>query len=210
MTPENAKIAFLRYVFKWPTFGSAFFEVKVSHQHIWMMHKQLSLWRHEQQNGDTSYPEHLLVAINKHGVSLIDPVSKEILATHSFTRISNWSSGNTYFHMTIGNLVRGSKLLCETPLVNMISPHFTLSLFSKRAGSGKITQIIPYPDFESWDETNSFSFLLFNCRATKWMIYWHHISAWCWVLWINKSTLCRASSNSNIIIILFVLNQVVY
>lgn len=96
LTVENAKIAFLRYVYKWQTFGSAFFEVK--------------------QNGDTTFPEHLLISINKHGVSLIDPSSKEILVTHSFTRISNWSSGNTYFHMTIGNLVRGSKLLCETPL----------------------------------------------------------------------------------------------
>ena len=42
---------------------------------------------------------------------------QEFLATHAFTKISNWSSGNTYFHMTIGNLVRGSKLLCETNLV---------------------------------------------------------------------------------------------
>ena len=41
---------------------------------------------------------------------------QDVLVTHPFTRISNWSSGNTYFHMTIGNLVRGSKLLCETSL----------------------------------------------------------------------------------------------
>jgi myosin-7 len=82
----------------------------------------------QQQNGDTQFPEHLLVAINKHGVSLIDPTTKDVLVTHAFTRISNWSSGNTYFHMTIGNLVRGSKLLCETPLVS--PPHTINSLTS--------------------------------------------------------------------------------
>ncbi|OQR74360.1 myosin-VIIa-like, partial [Tropilaelaps mercedesae] len=96
MSAEDAKIAFLQHIYQWPTFGSAFFEVK--------------------QTTDTSLPDQLLVAINRHGVSLIQPSSKDILATHPFTRISNWSSGNTYFHMTIGNLVRGNKLLCETPL----------------------------------------------------------------------------------------------
>jgi myosin-7 len=97
MSPEDAKIAFLKVIYRWPTFGSAFFEVK--------------------QTTDPTYPEHLLIAINKQGVSLIHPITKELLVTHPFTRISNWSSGNTYFHMTIGNLVvRGSKLLCETPL----------------------------------------------------------------------------------------------
>ncbi|XP_076340822.1 unconventional myosin-VIIa ck isoform X2 [Tachypleus tridentatus] len=96
MKPEEAKINFLKIIYKWPTFGSAFFEVK--------------------QTTDPSFPDQLLIAINKHGVTLIDPDSKDILVTHPFTRISNWSSGNTYFHMTIGNLVRGNKLLCETPL----------------------------------------------------------------------------------------------
>ncbi|KPJ07555.1 Myosin-VIIa [Papilio machaon] len=96
MTPEDAKITFLKVIYRWPTFGSAFFEVK--------------------QTTEPNYPELLLIAINKHGVSLIHPQSKDILVTHPFIRISNWSSGNTYFHMTIGNLVRGSKLLCETSL----------------------------------------------------------------------------------------------
>ncbi|ELT99384.1 hypothetical protein CAPTEDRAFT_226057 [Capitella teleta] len=94
--PEEGKIAFLKLLYKWPTFGSAFFEVK--------------------QSTETTFPEILLIAINKHGVNLIHPQTKDILATHPFTKISNWSSGNTYFHMTIGNLVRGSKLLCETSL----------------------------------------------------------------------------------------------
>ncbi|EEB17358.1 myosin VII, putative [Pediculus humanus corporis] len=96
MSSEDAKITFLKITYRWPTFGSAFFEVK--------------------QTTEPNYPELLLIAINKHGVSLIHPQTKEILVTHPFTRISNWSSGNTYFHMTIGNLVRGSKLLCETSL----------------------------------------------------------------------------------------------
>uniref|UniRef100_A0AAX7TJ81 Myosin VIIAa n=1 Tax=Astatotilapia calliptera TaxID=8154 RepID=A0AAX7TJ81_ASTCA len=97
---EEAKLMFLKVIYKWPTFGSAFFEVK--------------------QTTEPNYPEILLIAINKHGVSLIDPKSKDILTTHPFTKISNWSSGNTYFHITIGNLVRGSKLLCETSLVGAI------------------------------------------------------------------------------------------
>ena len=53
---EEAKINFLKIIYHWPTFGSAFFEVK--------------------QTTDTNYPEMLLIAINKNGVSLIHPQTK--------------------------------------------------------------------------------------------------------------------------------------
>ncbi len=56
MSPEDAKIQFLKIIYRWPTFGSAFFEVK--------------------QTTEPTCPEMLLIAINKHGVSLINPVDK--------------------------------------------------------------------------------------------------------------------------------------
>lgn len=56
MSPEDAKVTFLKVVYRWPTFGSAFFEVK--------------------QTTEPNYPEMLLIAINKHGVSLIHPQTK--------------------------------------------------------------------------------------------------------------------------------------
>lgn len=65
MSPEDAKITFLKIVYRWPTFGSAFFEVK--------------------QSTEPDYPELLLIAINKHGVSLIHPQTK---ASNFFIEIS--------------------------------------------------------------------------------------------------------------------------
>ncbi|XP_042741292.1 unconventional myosin-VIIb [Lagopus leucura] len=95
-TVDEAKIAFLKIIYRWPTFGSAFFEVK--------------------QTSEPNFPEIVLIAINKQGVSLIHHKTKEILTVYPFNKISNWSSGSTFFHMTIGNLVRGSRILCETSL----------------------------------------------------------------------------------------------
>ncbi|KAM6217467.1 unconventional myosin-VIIb [Rhynchocyon petersi] len=95
-TVEEAKVAFLKWICQWPTFGSAFFEVK--------------------QTSESSYPDIVLIAINRHGVLLIHPKTKDLLTTHPFTEIASWSSGGTYFHMALGSLGRDSRLLCETSL----------------------------------------------------------------------------------------------
>ncbi|XP_039203056.1 unconventional myosin-VIIb isoform X1 [Crotalus tigris] len=91
---DEAKVAFLKFIYRWPTFGSAFFEVK--------------------QTSEPNFPDIVLIAINRQGISIIHSKTKEILALYPFNKISNWSSGSTYFHMTIGNLVRGNRILCET------------------------------------------------------------------------------------------------
>ncbi|CAH7099288.1 Myo7b [Phodopus roborovskii] len=95
-TVAEAKVEFLKWICRWPTFGSAFFEVK--------------------QTSEPSYPDILLIAINRHGLLLIHPKTKELLNTYPFTKISSWSSGSTYFHMALGSLGQGSRLLCETSL----------------------------------------------------------------------------------------------
>ncbi|XP_034556960.1 unconventional myosin-VIIa [Notolabrus celidotus] len=96
MTVDEAKVAFLKAVCRWPTFGCAFFEVK--------------------QTSEQNFPDIVLIAISKQGLTIIHPKTKDVLANHPFNRIANWCSGSTYFHMTIGNLVKGSKFLCETSL----------------------------------------------------------------------------------------------
>ncbi|KAJ8389609.1 hypothetical protein AAFF_G00118460 [Aldrovandia affinis] len=96
MTVDEAKVAFLKILAQWPTFGCAFFEVK--------------------QTSESKFPPIIMISISKQGVTLINPKTKDVLATHPFNRIANWSSGSTFFHMTLGNLVKGNTLLCETSL----------------------------------------------------------------------------------------------
>ncbi|XP_060754217.1 unconventional myosin-VIIa [Neoarius graeffei] len=96
ITVDEAKLRFLKAISSWPTFGCAFFEVK--------------------QSSDRYYPNIITISISKQGVSLIDPKTKEVLVMHPFSKITNWSSGSTYFHLTIGSLVKGNTLLCETSM----------------------------------------------------------------------------------------------
>ncbi|KAK1786290.1 hypothetical protein P4O66_017991, partial [Electrophorus voltai] len=96
ITVDEAKVSFLKTISQWPTFGCAFFEVK--------------------QTSDRSYPSIIMISISKQGVSIIDPKTKEVLDMHPFSKITNWSSGSTYFHLNVGNLVKGNTLLCETSL----------------------------------------------------------------------------------------------
>ncbi|KAM6921827.1 unconventional myosin-VIIb [Xenentodon cancila] len=94
MTVDEAKIAYLKAACRWLTFGCAFFEVK--------------------QTSEPRFPDIVRIAISKQGFTIINPKTKDVLANHPFNHIANWCSGSTYFHMTIGSLVKGTKFLCET------------------------------------------------------------------------------------------------
>lgn len=56
MSDNDAKERFLKKIYQLPTFGTAFFEVK--------------------QTSDPSYPELVVIGINKNGVSIIHPQSR--------------------------------------------------------------------------------------------------------------------------------------
>ncbi|XP_070816887.1 unconventional myosin-VIIa [Chaetodon trifascialis] len=117
MTDEEAKVAVLKAVYRWPTFGCAFFEVK--------------------QTSEPNFPDIVRIAIGKQGLTIIHPKTKDVLANHPFNRIANWCSGSTFFHMTVGNLVRGSKFLCETSLGykmdDLVTSYVNMYLRERRA-----------------------------------------------------------------------------
>ena len=78
MSPEEAKIAFLKVIYRWPTYGSAFFEAR--------------------QSSDPSFPEHLIVAINKQGVNIIHSQSK--VPKYFYSSSKYFSSKVKYFFST--------------------------------------------------------------------------------------------------------------
>jgi len=94
MSPDEAKVAFLKVIYRWPTYGSAFFEVT--------------------QVSDPNLPANLLVAINKQGLNLIQPDTKDMLATLPLSHIMHWASSPTNFCLTVGDSASFSKLVLET------------------------------------------------------------------------------------------------
>uniref|UniRef100_A0A3Q3IR37 Myosin VIIBb n=1 Tax=Monopterus albus TaxID=43700 RepID=A0A3Q3IR37_MONAL len=97
ITVQEAKTAFLKAISSWPTFGCTFFEVK--------------------QTYESSYPNRVLIAISKNGVSLIDPATKEVLVMHLFKNIMEYHSHGSFFQMTIRTPLRGNSFVCETSQV---------------------------------------------------------------------------------------------
>ncbi|CAJ0605304.1 unnamed protein product [Cylicocyclus nassatus] len=99
LTSDQAKLEFLNVIAKKETFGSAFFPVS--------------------QYSDLSLPDKLLIAINQKGINLYDVETKKLITQYPFNVICNWTSGNTYFNMTVGSGLRGSegkKLLLDTTM----------------------------------------------------------------------------------------------
>jgi hypothetical protein len=117
--PE-AKGLSLKIMQRWPTFGSAFFEVV--------------------QHTKPKFPRELTIAINKDGVTFINPADKAVLVARPFSKISNWSCGTSTFHIGFGNLVRGSNFLCGTNLGykmdDLLTSYISEMLVTKRASGG--------------------------------------------------------------------------
>lgn len=70
MTMEAAKIQYMDTVSTFPTFGSLFFEVK-------------------HQNNLSEF-EHVYLAVNNTGLSIVDPATKEFLCTFDYSKLLNW------------------------------------------------------------------------------------------------------------------------
>uniref|UniRef100_A0A0K0DPR8 MyTH4 domain-containing protein n=1 Tax=Angiostrongylus cantonensis TaxID=6313 RepID=A0A0K0DPR8_ANGCA len=99
LTSDTAKTEFLTVISKKESFGSAFFPVS--------------------QYSDLSLPDKLLVAINDKGLHLYNRESKTLITQYPFNVICNWTSGNTYFNITVENGIRGNegkKLLLDTTM----------------------------------------------------------------------------------------------
>lgn len=90
----DAQNEYLAYVKEWQVYGSSFFFVE------------------PQMNVDL--PEEVFLAINPKGILIINPETKEVLATHPYSEVPTWGHSGSSFVLHIGNLIRQTKLYFST------------------------------------------------------------------------------------------------
>jgi myosin-7 len=85
---------YMDYVKEWQVYGSSFFFVE------------------PQMNSEM--PEEIFMAVNPKGILLINPDTKEVLATHPYSEVPTWGHSQSSFVLHIGNLIRQTKLYFAT------------------------------------------------------------------------------------------------
>ncbi|XP_028401703.1 unconventional myosin-VIIa-like [Dendronephthya gigantea] len=96
MTKDEAKVAFLKKMQSWPTFGSVFFEAR--------------------QEISQEFPAVVYVAINKQGINVINQDTKDVLKNYPYSLISHWRSGDETFEVIIGGTGDGKRIVFRTHL----------------------------------------------------------------------------------------------
>lgn len=90
----QAEGEYLAYVRDWQVYGSSFFYVA----------PQMS----------AELPREVFLAVNPKGVLIINPDSKEVLATHPYSEVPTWGHSGSSFVLHVGNLIKQTKLYFST------------------------------------------------------------------------------------------------
>jgi len=93
-TKDDAKVAFLKELSKYKTYGSVFFEVK--------------------QRSVRTLPKLLIIGINANGVSLVDAGNRDVLVTYSFDKVPNWAFDDFSFTLVVAEGAGINKIYAET------------------------------------------------------------------------------------------------
>lgn len=93
-TSAQAETDYLSYVKEWQVYGSSFFFVE----------PQMSV----------DLPDEVFLAVNPKGILIINPDTKEVLATHPYSEVPTWGHSGSSFVLHIGNLIRQNKLYFAT------------------------------------------------------------------------------------------------
>lgn len=85
---------YLKHVKEWQVYGSSFFFVE------------------PQMSADL--PDEVFLAVNPKGILIINPDTKEVLATHPYSEVPTWGHSGSSFVLHIGNLIKQTKLYFGT------------------------------------------------------------------------------------------------